>query len=343
MEIKHNLAVLMADGMVRNLFIPPDTVKRINASFNASWNPFTRPYTPEETAEAIQHADFCITGWGCTSFTEAVIAKAERLKMVIHTGGSVAELVSEALYDRGVTVISANDMYARGVAEGTIAYMLAGLRRLPFYAGMVQAGQWPKINDYSESLLDQEVGLVGFGAIARYTARMLTAFNARVYAYDPYVSDDVFREYGAERINSVDNLCARVKILSLHMPKTKETYRMIDRKQLRLLPDGALLINTARGSVINEEALAGELKSGRIRAVLDVFDKEPLPAESGLRGLDNVILMPHMAGPAKDRWPRVTGELLDEITRFNEGEPLKYIIPKEYAFAMTFDSMKFDS
>jgi phosphoglycerate dehydrogenase-like enzyme len=340
MKMKKNLAVLMASGTVRDMFIPPATAARINETYQAEWNPHSRSYTPQETAKALETADYCISGWGAQPYTKEVIENAKNLKVIAHTGGSVATIVSNELYERGIVMLSGNDVYARSVAEGTVAYMLAGLRRIPLYTNNVQAGLWGGIDSWNEGLLEQTVGLMGLGAIARYTAGFLAAFNVTLYGYDPYVSDEVFEKYGITRVGTPEELCAKVRVLSLHMPKTKETYHMLDKRHLSLMPDGALLVNTARGSVINEGDLAAELKTGRISAVLDVYEQEPLPMDSGLRKLDNVILLPHMAGPTKDRFPLVTESLLDDLARHEAGKALLYEIPKAYAFAMTNDGLK---
>jgi phosphoglycerate dehydrogenase-like enzyme len=169
---------------------------------------------------------------------------------------------------------------------------------------------------------------------ARFLAEMLRPFRAKITAYDPYAGDEALASLGVERA-SLEEVVSKSKIISIHAARTPETYHMITRELLRSVRDGALLVNTARGSIVDEEALAGELATGRFKAVLDVFEDEPLPASSRLRGLSNAILMPHMAGPTVDRRKAVTLALIEDIKRFCEGRPLKHSIDREYAMAMT--------
>lgn len=331
-----NILVAMPKGVVRESFIPPEAVQKLEALGKVKWNESPRHFTTEELKENIKDVDVCITGWGCKPFDKTVLEGNDSLKLVAHTGGSVANLVSEYMFEKGVRIISGNALYAESVAEGVIAYILAALRDIPFYANEMQAGRWSPINSYTEGLLDQSVGLVGFGAVARNLVKLLHAFNAKVKVYDPFVSEEVLRSYNIERAGSLEEIFTGSKIISLHTPKTPETYHMVDKRLIEMIPDGTLLVNTARGSVIDEQALGEELSKGRFKAILDVYEVEPLPADSNLRGLDNVILIPHMAGPTVDRRKYVIFELMEDIKRlFNKGETLKHEINKEYAMAMT--------
>jgi phosphoglycerate dehydrogenase-like enzyme len=299
------------------------------------WNKLDRNYNPVELREAIKEADDCITGWGCGRFEKNVLLGADKLKLIAHTGGSISSIISDYLYDRGIKVISGNKLYAESVAEGTIGYILAALRDIPFYANDIQAGNWVGEAERTEGLLYQNVGLIGFGAVARYITPMLKAFRATVRVYDPYISDEVCTEYGVERVHSLEEIMRGSKIISLHASKIPETYHMIDARLLAMIPDGALLVNTARGNIIDEEALAKELQKARFKAILDVYEIEPLPKDSCLRRLDNVILMPHLAGPTMDRRKVVTFALLEDIKQFFSGHQLKHEIGREYAKKMT--------
>lgn len=334
------IALLIPQGGLRDTFLPPDVMAALGEIGDIRGNPLDRQYTPGEMADALDGADISISGWGCPVIGAQALRRADRLRLVAHTGGTVAPIVSPELFARGIHVISGNRLYAESVAEGAVAYMLAGLRRIPFYGQAVQDGGWSEVNSPFEGLLDQTVGLVGFGAIARCLAPMLAPFRARVLAYDPYVDAQTFADCGVERVETLEELLPQCKIVSLHMPRTKATYHMITRALVDLMPDGALLVNTARGSVIDEDMLAGVLKTGRIRAVLDVYEEEPLPPGSPLRGLENVLLMPHMGGPTMDRRPRVTMALMEDMRRMLAGQPLAHEIGQAYALSMTNDYVK---
>jgi phosphoglycerate dehydrogenase-like enzyme len=328
------ILVTMPNDHIRATFIPPDTAAKLEALGEVVWNDSDRQWSPEEVRDRLPGVDVCITGWGSCTYDEAVLAGADRLKLIAHTGGSVAGIVSEAFFDRGLRVISGNWLYAESVAEGTIAYILASLRNIPHYNSLVHAGGWRDAAASNEGLLDQTVGLVEFGMVAKNLAMMFKPFRVRLKVYSRFADAATLREYGAEPAE-LEEIFTTCKIISVHAALTPETRHMIDRRLLRMIPEGAVLINTARGSVIDEQALAEELATGRFKAVLDVFEVEPLPQDSKLRGLPNVILIPHMAGPTVDRRPRVTEALIEDIRRFERGEALQYEISRAHAMYMT--------
>jgi len=231
-------------------------------------------------------------------------------------------------------VISGNRLYAESVAEGVIGYILSALRDIPFYANEVQQNRWSTGQSYNEGLLDQTIGLVGFGMVAKYLVGMLKPFRVKIKVYDPYVTDDVFALYGVEKASLLE-VMTEAKIISVHAAKAPSTYHIIHKEVIKKIPDGTLFVNTSRGSIIDEAALAEELTTGRFKAVLDVFEEEPLPIDSKLRGLSNVILIPHMAGPTVDRRPFITLALIEDIKNFFAGKPMNHEIGREYAMSMT--------
>lgn len=326
--------VAMPKGVTRDSFIPADVARKLESLGTVIWNNDESHYSGARLKELLADVDVCVCGWNDPCFDENVLAGTGRLKLVAHTGGSVANYVGEAFYDRGLKIVSGNWLYAESVAEGVIAYAMCSLRDIPQYSNSMQAGQWRTELSYSEGLLDQSMGLIGFGMVARYLVKLLEPFRVKITAYDPFVADEVFAAYGVERA-SLQNVISQSKIISVHAARTPGTTHMLTRELLQTIRGGTLLINTARGSIIDEEALADELATGRFKAVLDVYAEEPLPGDSRLRGLGNVILMPHMAGPTVDRRKFVTLALIEEIQNFFEGKPLRYSIGREYARAMT--------
>jgi len=334
-----NIHVTMPRGITRDSFISPEGADALAKLGTVAYNPTDAQYAPDALGFMLADADIAVTGWGCPPFTARALDAAPRLKLVAHTGGTVAPIVTPELYERGVKVISGNELYAESVAEGTVAYMLAALRRLPYYDKRVQTGGWNDFGD-NEGLLDQTVGLVGFGAVARYLAPMLRPFRVRLLAYDPFVPPDVFAGLGVIRVEAPQEIFETCRVVSLHLPRIPETYRLVGAELLALMQPGALLVNTSRGSVVDEAALAVALRGGRIHALLDVFEQEPLPPDSPLRGLDNCILIPHMAGPTRDRFPLVTLALCEDIARLMAGQPLTLEIGLERARRMSNDSMR---
>lgn len=328
------ILVTMPASTVRETFIPRDTADKLETLGEVIWNDSDKQWTPEEVRDRLPGVDVCLTGWGTCTFDEAVLVQADQLKLIAHTGGSVAGLVSEALFQRGIKVISGNWLYAESVAEGTIAYILAALRDIPYNNSMVHAGGWRSADFQNEGLLDQTVGLIEFGMVAKNLASLLKPFRVKLKVYSRFADEAALREYGAQPA-TLEEIFATCKIISVHAAMTPETHHMIDKSLLRMIQDGALLVNTARGGVIDEEAMAEELATGRFKAALDVFQVEPLPQESKLRGLPNVILIPHMAGPTIDRRRFVTEGLIEDMKQLERGGPLQYEISQAHAMFMS--------
>ncbi len=330
-----NLLVAMPKGKIRESFIGKRATEKLHLLGNVIWNENHTQFTPEEYRKRLADIDVCITGWGNPTLDQYILKDASKLKLVVHTGGTVAPIVSDYLYKKGIKVISGNPMYAESVAEGVIAYMLTSLREIPYFANEVQQGRWPSDDEETtEGLLDQTIGLVGFGMITKHLIPMLKPFRVKIKVYSKHITDDTLKEYNIQRA-SLEEIFSTCKIISIHTSQRPETYHMIDKKLLALIPKGSILINTARGSIIDEKALEEELKTGRFKAILDVYEQEPLPPQSGLRGLKNVILLPHMAGPTYDRREIITLNLIEDIKRFFNNEPLRYEIPAQYARYMT--------
>ena len=334
--MKINIAILMPDNDVRKRFITPEGKRKLEEEGNLTWN--DGKYDPIIIRQMLKTSHVCITGWGCPTLDESILAGADHLRLVAHTGGSVATLVSDYMFDRGIRIISANNIYAESVAEGTLAYMLAALRRVPYYNKRVQDGYWSETLSPSADLLDQKVGLVGFGSIARHLAPMLRVFRADIRIYDPYVDKKICDEYGVTKADNLKDIFTECDVVSNLLPLTDSTYRIIDRALLECMPAGSLFVNTGRGGTVDEKALEDILISGHINAILDVFETEPLPPESRLRGLDNVILMPHIVGPPVSRSGIVGEAFAQDIHNLFNGLPLANEISKEYAARMTDDT-----
>ena len=332
---QYSILVAMPRGDTRTSFIPPPLEAQIRAGWRARFNEGDACCTPAQLRHALAGAQVCLTGWGNPPFTEEVLAGADQLRLILHTGGSVGSLVDGAVYDRGIRVLSGNEIYARSVAEGVVCYTLCALRRLPLYVRQMREEGWSRPGWANEGLLDQRVGLVGFGAVARHTARLLAPFGVEMLAADPLLTEEAARQYGV-RPATLEEIFSTCKVVSLHLPALPSTRHLIGRALLSAMPEGSLLVNTARGSVVDEAALCEALDSGRIRAVLDVYETEPLPLDSPLRGRENALLIPHMGGPTMDRRPLVTHSLLEEGVRLlREGGESYLEISREKALGMT--------
>ena len=333
-----NILILIPVGELRDFFITPAVVQALGNLGNVKF--YSRQsYEPEPMRQLLADCHVCVTTWGCPTLDESLLKTAQNLCLVAHTGGSVATTVSDYMYEKEIKIVSGNDIYAESVAEGTLAYILSGLRRIPYYTQLVENGGWNSLSFQNAGLLDKKVGLVGFGAIARYLVPMLKPFRAEIRAYDPFVEDLVFHEHGVLRTASLEELFSCSDIISNHLPITRETRQIINAEVLSHMKKGALFVNTGRGGTVEESALTELLVPGYIQAVLDVFETEPLSMTSKLRNLDNVILMPHMGGPTADRIERVGLALVQEIERMKNNQPLTLEIPRDYAIKMSNDRL----
>ncbi len=285
--------------------------------------------------EKIKNIDIILTGWGHPMITYDMI-KDSRVKIIAHTGGSVGSLVDLSLFDHGIKVLSGNVLYAESVAEGTLAYILSGLRKIPYYVEDVRKGGWRGDGFSSEGLFERTVGIVGLGTISRCLIKMLRPFRVKLKIYDFYQIEEQFlAEHNAVQVESLDEIFLASDIVTVHMAMNEKTRGIIGKGHFDLLHDGALFVNTARGAIIREDEMIEALAENRFKAVLDVYCTEPLDAESPLRKLENVYCIPHMGGPTLDRRPMITIRLADEILRVANNEKSELEISKETAERMT--------
>ena len=323
------------NSMVINRFIKQETRDYLEECFEVVYSPLNRQLKAEEIAEYAGDADVIMTGWGHPMMDSKALENTS-IKLIAHTGGSVADYVNDEVYAKGIKVISGNELYAESVAEGTIAYMLTALRKIPDYTGEVRKGGWRLPGpDISQGILDQTVGIIGVGAISKHLIKMLKPFRVKLKLYSGYPIDEAFLKENNAVQASLKEIFATCRIVSLHSAMNERTKGMIGKEHFDLLQDGAVFVNTARGAIIRESEMIEALKEKHFQAVLDVFCKEPLEEDSPLRTLENVYCMPHMGGPTADRAPMVTMRLADDIVRFAKGEPLQYEISNEYAKRMT--------
>lgn len=327
-----NILVSMPEN-IRKIFFDNNVYKSLEALGNVSYNETGANYSPNEMKDALADKDVVITGWGQARITAEIAGK--KLRLIAHTGGTVGPIVDETLYDTAVTVVSGNEIFAASVAEGVMAYILCELKNLNLYATTLKNGVWtPNGQLKTRSLKERTIGIVSLGRVSSYLLDLLKPFNAKIKVYSTRPSSEKSEYYGFEYA-SLKEIFSNSDIVSVHTAANEQTYHMIDETLLKLLKPGSIFINTSRGSVIDEEALIRELEEGRFSAVLDVYAKEPLNADSKLLKLPNVTLYPHMAGPAADLKPFVTGEMIKEISNFMNGIELSYEISKEIFMGMT--------
>ncbi|WP_112238761.1 hydroxyacid dehydrogenase [Kribbella monticola] len=274
----------------------------------------------------LETADLLVTSWGVPRLTADRLASAPRLKAVFHAAGSVRSLADSVLWSRDIVVTSGADANAVPVAEYTLAAIIFAGKKAPFLAadaGTAYRG-WSQLQGFGDlSNFRRTIGVVGFSRIGRRVVDLLrTLDGSTVLVADPYADPVEVQAAGAELVE-LDELLPRVDVLSLHAPALPSTHHMIGAAELAQLPDHATVINTARGSLIDSAALAAECRTGRLFAILDVTDPEPLPADSPLRSVHNVMVTPHIAGSLGTEIHRLTDHVLAELTRWLAGEPLR--------------------
>ncbi len=296
--------------------------------------------TIDEFKREISDADAVMTLWGITGkLDEEILSCAKKLKIIAHTGGSAVPVMSEGAQKRGIKILTANKYLAEGVAEGTICYILAAQKGMyKILKGMEKNGERPE-SSYTYTLKGKTVGLYGFGMIAKNVARMLGAFDVKIKVCAEYdISKEDIEKYNIE-VCSLEELFKTSDIVSIHAGMTEENYHIVDKKMLSLMKDKALIVNTARGSIINEKDLEDEVVTGRIRAILDVYETEPLPMDSRLRNLDNVMLMPHTGGAIEMRIHMARGLLCDIINYFDGDGTLENEISYDYIKYQTIEDI----
>ena len=291
------------------------------------YSPEKRPLTAPEVASLVKGID----GWiaGLDEIDASVIAAADRLKVIARYGVGFDRVDVAAATQRGIVVTNTPGANSAAVAELTIGLMLALARRICQANQAVRSGQWPRISGVG--LAGKTVGLVGFGSIGREVACRLSAFGCRVLVADPYVSAEVVSGCGAGPM-SLDELLPVSDFVCLHAAATRVTTGMVNDSFLRKMKPGAFLVNTARGELIDEAALAHAIESGQLRgAALDCFCKEPPGTDHPLLGLPQVIVTPH-TGAHTDEAVNAMGRMaLDACLAVLRGErPAHVVNPDVY-------------
>lgn len=267
-------------------------------------------------------ADYILAS-GRTKINKTVLDAAVRLKMIQRTGVGLDSLDLGAVKAKDIPLYVNPGINASSVAEHTVMLMLASLRRLPQIDSQLKSGAWER---QAQGVLNFElrgktVGIVGVGNIGRTVAKLLRSFDVTLLYYDAIRMSEVLeRDLGIQYV-PLEQLISRVDILSLHCPLTPQTKKMINGSRLACMKKGAILINTARGGLVDEEALARSLRSGHTRAAgLDVYNMEPLPSNSPLMALQNIIITPHIGGITFDSFHAMMAEAMSNIALFEEGK-----------------------
>lgn len=276
----------------------------------------------QHLAAIIAEADYAVSGQVAVS--AEVLRAATDLKLLHKWGVGVDNLDINAARQLGIKVARTTGSNAVPVAEFTIGLMIGALRHVAHGHHRLQGGQWRNWSNSEPLMLSgKTVGLVGFGAIGTNVARLLTGFGCEVLYHKPNRLTSSEEDRHGARYADLATLLATSDVVSLHCPLTDQTAGLIDRDALVSMKPTAILINVARGGVVVESDLIAGLEHGEIHsAAMDVYEVEPLPADSPLIGVDNLTLTPHLAAMAADNFAPTVTRMFDNIRRVSNDEPL---------------------
>lgn len=279
---------------------------------------------PGRVAEVLGQTDVLLAHWGCLPVDADLLARAPDLRMVAYAAGTVKGSIAPEVFERGILVTSGAAANAVPVAEFTLAAILFSGKdvfgaRERLRADADPGAAWAR-RRRPVGNLGQRIGLIGASHVGRAVIELLRPFRLEVLLADPYLDVATAAALGV-RLVALDELLATSDVVSIHAPALPSTHHLIGTAELARMADGATLINTARGSLVDHDALAAELRTGRLHAVLDVTDPEPLPDDHELLRLPNAFVTPHLAGSQGTELARMAELVLEELRRFAAGEP----------------------
>ena len=286
---------------------------------------------PEEMLPELVDADGLIIRIG--SIDRATMLAAKNLRAIGRPGVGVDDVDVAAATELGIPVVIAPGANTRSVAEHALALIFAAAKDILNSDTKTRSGQFSVRNSYKAfELLGKTLGLVGYGNIGRELAKLCSAIGMKVIVYDPYVDPASIEQQGYQYQKEMDQVLQRAEVISLHVPLTEKTRNLIGARELKLMKPDAVLINCARGGVVDEIALAEALKAGSIHSAgLDVFASEPVKADNPWVELDNVIITPHMAGLTKEAASGVATMAAEGVLAVINGEKWPHVAnPKAY-------------
>jgi phosphoglycerate dehydrogenase-like enzyme len=292
--------------------------------------PVLDDFTVEHAREMLAGVEVLITGWGCPRIDETVLDLAPNLRAIVHTAGSVRGHVTDACWKRGIVVSSAAAANALPVAEYTVAMILLSGKRV-----------LERARSYRETRSDDRlatprnignfgrtVGILSASMVGRRVAELLRPYDLRLLLHDPYLSDDEAAILGAQPVG-LRELFKRSDVVTVHTPLLATTHGLVSRDLIGLMRPDSVLINTARGAVVDQDALAEAAAGGRIRAIVDVTDPDVLPPSHPLWDCANVVITPHLAGSQGNEWGRLANLAIAEIGRWIAGQGFAYPVRRE--------------
>lgn len=314
----------------------PQLTKQLKKNYDYTEVTFSDSSTEEEKASVIRNYDVLLTSWNSPVVPSCLAEEPGNLRYICNITGEMRRYVCEELVaSPHLQITTWGDAPSYPVAEGAFALLMTMLKEIPMYINHAKNGGFGMPEGSRQgTLYRMPVGIYGVGAIGRRFIEMLRPFGAEVYAYDPFVPQ---MPNGVRKVDSLEELCRRSKILVVHAPLTEETKGSITKEYLALLPDGGIVINTARGGVFDQDALLTEVRSGRLRAGLDVMvpaGQDMPDADDPIRSAENVVFTAHHVGMAP--WGKDADQLepmheicLRNLDHFRSGEALEFVMTPE--------------
>lgn len=323
MTLKPTVTLLMTPGLEETLFNKQARADLEEHCTVINWSPTQgQPY---------QDSEILLASWGCPKFDAEFLESMPSLKMIAYAAGTIKKIVSEDFWNRDIKITSAAAANAIAVAEYTVAAMV-------FMTKNVRHGSEQYKNDDKERFLvlrdmprgfnGLNIGLVGASHVGREVIRLLKSYNVKIAVYDPYLTSEEASTLGVAKME-LNELMSWSDVVSIHAPKLPETEHLIGREQLSLMQNNGFFINTARGTIVDNEALAIITPQKNIEVVLDVTDPdEPLVSNSPLRKLSNVMITPHIAGSRGNEQQLMGTLAVEEIIRYVTDQPLRHAVLK---------------
>jgi D-3-phosphoglycerate dehydrogenase len=262
-----------------------------------------------------------------TKVTEKVLGRASALKVVGRAGIGLDNVDVEAATRRGIIVVNAPQSNVVSAAEHTMGLLLAQARNIPQAHAALVAGHWDRTKFQGVELLGKTLGVIGLGRVGAMVAQRALAFGMRIIAYDPYVSKDRARTLGIELTPNLEALLAQADFVTIHLPRTTETEGLIGERELSLMKEGARIVNTARGGIIDEGALVAALRDGRVAgAAIDVFASEPAPPAHPLLHFEQVVVTPHLGAATQEAQDKAGTAIAEMVGLALRGEFVPYAV-----------------
>ena len=285
------------------------------------------PFSEENVIRELQNADAGIID--IEPYGESVFSQVkDSTKLMVRFGVGFDKVDLKAASRNGIAIARTTGANTTAVAEMALTLMLTCRRRMNLYQARTRAGEWVK--DIGNEMIGSTVGIIGYGNIGRRLAKLLKGFDCRILAYDPFPNEEAVKADGVELV-ALEEILTQSDAISIHVPYTKETHHMINRETLTLMKPTAVIVNTARGNIIDEDALYQALKSGQIAgAGVDVFAAEPLSVESPLLTLENAVLTPHVSSQTMESLWNIYKMAIDISADFFAGKGSPHILNPDY-------------